>query len=397
MTERLVITGMGAITPIGIGIDEYWNNLLAGHCGIEEIEGCDLEVKIAAQSKAFKATDFMPRKKASEMNTLLQMALVAATEAVDMSGIEHDSDRIGSVIGTALNGFNTITATQKKYDSSAFKRSDPRLLTKALGNIASCHISAEFGFKGPAMTVSTACASGGDAVTLAAMFIRSGMADAMVVSGAECGVDEILMQSLVMTKAISPTGSRPFDKSRDGFVIGEGAGAMVIETESHAKARGAKIIAVLAGWGNNSDGYNVVAPDPSGEGEMRCMRQALETAGIEASKVGYINAHGTSTVKGDEVELYSIGQIFDNSTMVGSTKGATGHMMGGGGITEIITCIKAVETGIIPPTTGLKDPMTDEINLVMETPVEKDIEYAMSNAFGFGCQNSSVIVGKYNE
>ena len=245
------------------------------------------------------------------------------------------------------------------------------------------------------MTVNTACASGGDAIALAAMMLITGQADAIIAVGGECAVDEVLAQSLISAQALSTTGSRPFDKSRDGFVIGEGGGAVVIETEAHALARGADILAVLAGWGNNNDAYHEVSPRPDGEGEMRCMRQAIETAGITASDIGYINAHGTATIKGDEAEVLSVKEMFGRDVIVGSTKGATGHMMGAGGITEVITCIKAIETGIIPPTLNLKDPMSEDICFACETPVKADIEYAMSNAFGFGGQNSSIIVGKY--
>ena len=398
MKERLVITGMGAVTPIGTGVEQYWNNLIDGRSGIGEIEGINTEhmaVKIAAQAREFNPSDFMPRKKAGEMDRFMQMAFAAADEAIKSSGIEIEPFRTGITIGTALDGFCTITSTQKKYETSSIKKVTPRFLAKALGNICGCHIAMANNIKGPSMTVNTACASGGDAIALAAMMILSGQADAMIAAGGECAIDEVLAQSLISAQALSATGSRPFDRSRDGFVIGEGGGAVVIETESHALARGAGILAVLAGWGNNNDAYHEVSPRPDGEGEIRCMKQALETAGISASDIGYINAHGTATVKGDEAEVLSVKELLGKNAVVGSTKGATGHMMGAGGITEVITCIKAIETGIIPPTLNLKDPMSDDICFAGESPLHRDIDYAMSNAFGFGGQNSSIIVGKY--
>ncbi len=398
MKERLVITGMGAVTPIGTGVEQYWNSLIDGRSGIGEIEGINTEhmaVKIAAQAREFNPSDFMPRKKAGEMDRFMQMAFAAADEAIKSGKIEIDPFRTGITIGTALDGFCTITSTQKKYEASSIKKVTPRFLAKALGNICGCHIAMANNIKGPSMTVNTACASGGDAIALAAMMILSGQADAMIAAGGECAIDEVLAQSLISAQALSATGSRPFDRSRDGFVIGEGGGAVVIETESHALARGADILAVLAGWGNNNDAYHEVSPRPDGEGEIRCMKQALETAGISASDIGYINAHGTATVKGDEAEVLSVKELFGKNTVVGSTKGATGHMMGAGGITEVITCIKAIGTGIIPPTLNLKDPMSDDICFAGESPLHKDIDYAMSNAFGFGGQNSSIIVGKY--
>ncbi len=400
MKERLVITGMGAVTPIGTGVEQYWNNLVDGRSGIGEIEGINTEhmaVKIAAQAREFNPSDFMPRKKAGEMDRFMQMAFAAADEAIKSSRIEIEPFRTGITIGTALDGFCTITSTQKKYETSSIKKVTPRFLAKALGNICGCHIAMANSIKGPSMTVNTACASGGDAIALAAMMILSGQADAMIAAGGECAIDEVLAQSLISAQALSATGSRPFDRSRDGFVIGEGGGAVVIETESHALARGADILAVLAGWGNNNDAYHEVSPRPDGEGEIRCMKQALETAGISASDIGYINAHGTATVKGDEAEVLSVKKLFGKSAVVGSTKGATGHMMGAGGITEVITCVRAIETGIIPPTLNLKDPVSDDICFAGESPLHRDIDYAMSNAFGFGGQNSSIIVGRYKQ
>lgn len=393
MTDKLVITGMGAVTPIGIGVDKYWENLIAGKCGIKKIPGWNLDIDIAATCDDFDPTDFMPKKLASSMSRFIQFAYAAAGEAISQSGLADDSDRVGTTVGTAMDGFDYITASQKKYMEDPHKRTDPRLLTKTLGNICACHVAMAHKFTGPSLTVNTACASGGDAIATAAMLIRSGACDSVVTMGAESPVDEILMLSLLETKALSPTGSRPFDVSRDGFVVGEGGGALVIEREETALARGAKILCELKGWGNTSDGYNVVAPMPEGIGEKKCVRNALKMAGLEPEDIGYVNAHGTSTTKGDEVEVLTVSEIFGKNVLVGSTKGATGHMMGAGGVTEVIACIKAVETGILPPTLGLTEPMSDAVRFVTET-TKLDIDNAMSNAFGFGGQNSCIIVGR---
>ena len=405
MSKKLVITGMGAVTPIGIGVDNYWENLIAGETGIDYITGLDIEelpVKFAGQVKDFNPKDYMPRKLSSEMDRFMQMAYVAAGQALE--GYEMDPYRTGITVGTALNGICTITETERAYESSPFKKVGPRCLPKSLGNVCASQIAIANDSHGPSMTLNTACASGGDAIALAAMMINAGKADAMVVVGAESGIDPILIQSLYSAQALSTRNddpkkaSRPFDVNRDGFVFGEGAGALLIETEEHAKARGAKIYAELAGCGNNTDAYHPVTPRPDGEGEILCMKEAMEMAGIKPSDIGYINTHGTSTHKGDIVETNAVKELFGEAAyelVLNSTKGATGHMMGAGGITEVITCIKAIETGIIPATLNLeeKDPECD-LNYV-SVNTEKEINYAMSNAFGFGGQNSSIIVGRY--
>ena len=405
MSKKLVITGMGAVTPIGIGVDNYWENLIAGETGIDYITGLDIEelpVKFAGQVKDFNPKDYMPRKLSSEMDRFMQMAYVAAGQALE--GYEMDPYRTGITVGTALNGICTITETERAYESSPFKKVGPRFLPKSLGNVCASQIAIANDIHGPSMTLNTACASGGDAIALAAMMINAGKADAMVVVGAESGIDPILIQSLYSAQALSTRNddpkkaSRPFDVNRDGFVFGEGAGALLIETEEHAKARGAKIYAELAGCGNNTDAYHPVTPRPDGEGEILCMKEAMEMAGIKPSDIGYINTHGTSTHKGDIVETNAVKELFGEAAyelVLNSTKGATGHMMGAGGITEVITCIKAIETGIIPATLNLeeKDPECD-LNYV-SVNTEKEINYAMSNACGFGGQNSIIIVGRY--
>ena len=404
--KKLVITGMGAVTPIGIGVEEYWENLLAGKTGIDLIEDSEFEevpIRFAGQVKNFNPKDYMPGKLAGQLDRFMQLAYVAAGEAISHCCGLGDPYRTGITVGTALNGFGTITETEKTYVEAKIKKVGPRFLPKALGNVCASQLAIAHDIHGPSMTLNTACASGGDAITLAATLIQAGMADVMVAVGAESALKPLLFQSLASAQALSPNNDnpqqacRPFDADRDGFVSGEGAGAIVIETEEHARARGAKVHAYLAGWGNNTDAYHPVTPRPDGEGEILCMQQAIEIAGIKPEEIGYINAHGTATIKGDICETEAVKKVFgeDTDVLVNSTKAATGHMMGAGGVTEVITCIKAMNEGIVPGTLNLdnKDPKCD-LNYVAENTEAADLKYAMSNAFGFGGQNSSIIVGK---
>lgn len=408
MKKKLVITGMGALTPIGIGVDAYWENLRAGRTGIDFITSVDTEelpVKFAGEVRDFSPKDFMPRKLSGEMDRFMQMAFAAASMAIEMAGGIVHPYRTGITVGTALNGLKAITETERSYSKSTFKRVGPRFLPKSLGNVCASQIAIANDIHGPSMTLNTACASGGDAISLAAMFIESGMADVMVAVGAESATEPILIQSLAGAQALSANNEdpahacRPFDSDRDGFVLGEGAGCLVIETEEHAKARGAVIYAELCGFGNNTDAYHPVTPRPDGEGEILAMKQALEMAGLAPEDIGYINAHGTATIKGDIVENAAVKETFGDhagNIFINSTKSATGHMMGAGGITEVITCIKTIESGIVTPTLNLvnKDPQCD-LNYVSQLQEGCHIRYAMSNAFGFGGQNSSIIVGEY--
>lgn len=406
--EKIVITGMGAVTPIGIGVENYWQNLIKGECGIDMINSFDtseLAVKIAGEVKDFNPGDYMPKDVVRKTDAFMQYAYIAAEEALKQSELEIEPERTGIIMGTAMSGISTIAFTQEALDSASHKKVGPRFIPKILGNIAAANISIAHNIQGPSYTISTACSSGGDAINQAAMLIHLGKADAMFAVGAESAHCPIFIYSLANAKALSRNNenpkqaSRPFDEKRDGFVIGEGGGALVLESESHAKARGAKIIGELLACGNTSDAYHVTAPHPEGRGAIACMKQALAEAGLGTDQIGYINAHGTSTPKGDEVETHAVKEVFgDKAPLVSSTKGATGHMMGAGGITEVIACIKAVETGIIPPTINLENPIPDcGLDFVPNEARKADINYAMSNAFGFGGQNSSVIVGRYTE
>lgn len=405
--KKIVVTGMGAVTPVGIGVDAFWKNITAGVSGIDTIKTFDpseLAVQIAGEIKDFVPSDYLPKDLVRKTDPFMQYAYIAAEEAIKQSNLKIEPERTGITMGTAMSGVATTAFTQDALSGASHKKVGPRFIPKILGNIAAANIAIDYNIQGPSFTVSTACSSGGDAINTACMCIQAGKADVMLAVGAESVLCPLVIYSLANAKALSrrndtpQTASRPFDISRDGFVIGEGGGALVLETEEHALARGAKIFAEITGCGNTNDAYHVTAPHPEGRGAIACMKQAVADAGLSPSDIGYINAHGTATNKGDSVEVASIKAVFgENLPFVSSTKGATGHMMGAGGITEAIACIKTIETGVIPPTINLNevDPECDGIDFVANTAKNAKIDYAMSNAFGFGGQNSSIIVGRY--
>ncbi len=418
--NNLVITGLGAVTPIGIGVDEYWQGILDQKCGINHIsrfQDKNMPITIAGEVKGFDPQDYMPAKLARETGLFIQYAYASAKEAIEQSGIniEAESERTGIVMATALSGTSIIADTQYAYSVDDKKKVSPRFLPKILGNLGAAQIAISYGIHGPSFTVSTACSSGGDAICIAAMLLKSGEADVMLVVSGESSHCPIIMSTLAQAKALSKnpdplTACRPFDADRDGFVMGEGGGAIILETEEHARQRNANILCSLAGYGNNTDGYHVTAPRPDGSGAVSCMKSALAKAGMKPEDIGYINTHGTSTPVGDPVEVAAIKTLYgwENKELpmpeylkskippVSSTKGNTGHLMGAGGITEVIACIKAIETGILPPTLNYHtpDPACD-LDFIPEGPRKAAISAAMSNALGFGGQNSSIIVKKY--
>ena len=424
--KKIVITGMGAVTPIGSGVEEYWNNLIAGACGIDKIrqfDATDLAVRIAAEVHSFDLQKYMPKKMIHETDAFTQYAYVAAAEALAMAGkkdgersgenarmsgdpdgsagigLPADPDQTGIVMGTAMAGVATTAATQEILTNAVHKNVGPRFVPRILGNIAAAQIAIAHGITGHSVTLSTACASGGDAVSAAAMLLQADEADAILAVGAESILCPLVIYSLANAHTLSrmnddPQHScRPFDAHRSGFVIGEGGGALVLETEENALARGATIYAELAGWANNNEAYHVIKPNPDGVSSIKCMRKALFRAGLSPQDIDYINAHGTGTKLGDEAELNALGQLFEGSA-ISSTKGATGHMMGAGGITEAIACIQAIRKGIVPPTLNLEDCDSD-LDLVRGESRKMTVDTAMTNAFGFGGQNSSLIFRRY--
>ena len=410
MNEKIVVTGMGAVTPVGIGVDSFWNNLNRGICGIDRIssfDASDLAVQIAAEVRDFKPEEYLPGKLIRETDAFTQYAFAAAKEALYEAGlVEMESgsakmnlvpDRCGIVMGTAMAGIDTIAATQEILTNAVHKNVGPRFVPRILGNIAAAQIAIEYGITGPSYTLSTACASGGDAIGTSAMLLLAGEADVCLAVGADSTLCPLVIYSLANAQALSRENSkpakacRPFDRGAKGFVMGEGGGAMVLETESHAKARGARIYAELAGWANNNDAWHVTKPLDEGLKAAECMKKALVKSGLSPDEIGYINAHGTGTLKGDEAEAKAMESVFSGKgPAISSTKAATGHMMGGGGITEAIVCIKAIETGTLPPTLNLEEPISG-LDFIAETRTGVKVDAAMSNAFGFGGQNSTII------
>lgn len=404
MKEKIVVTGMGAVTPVGIGVESYWENLIAGACGVSRIssfDASDLAVQIAAEVKDFHPEDYLPGKLIRETDAFTQYAFVAAKEALTDAGLvnieDTDTSRFGIVMGTAMSGIDTIAATQEILTNAVHKNVGPRFVPRILGNIAAAQIAIEYGITGPSYTISTACASGGDAIGMGAMLLLSGEAEVTLAVGADSTLCPLVIYSLANAQALSrenedpQSACRPFDKTAKGFVMGEGGGALVLETESHAKRRGARIYAELAGWANNNDAWHVTRPPEDGVHSAACMNSAMKRAGLTAEEIGYVNGHGTGAVKSDLAEAEAMESVFGaNRPYISGTKAATGHMMGGGGVTEAIACIKAIETGVLPPTRNLTDPVK-ELNFVTETIEGVQIQAAMSNAFGFGGQNSTII------
>lgn len=400
--SKLVVTGMGAVTPIGCGVESYWKNLIDGACGIDRISRFDadmLAVKIAAEVKDFDVAAYMPKKVIHETDAFTQYAYVAAKEALGDS-LPAAPDRVGIVMGTAMAGVSTTAETQEILTNAVHKNVGPKVVPRVLGNIAAAQIAIAYGIYGPSSTISTACASGGDAVSMAAMMIHAGEADAVLAVGSESILCPLVIYSLANAHTLSRSNDdplhacRPFDADRNGFVIGEGGGALVIETEEHAKERGATIYAELAGWANNNDAYHVIKPDPKGTMSANCMRMAMSRAGIEPAEVDYINAHGTGTKLGDSAELKALESVFEGCRpAVSSIKGATGHVMGGGGLIEAIACIQAINNNMVPVNLNLEKADAD-MDFVTGESRSQEVNIAMSNAFGFGGQNSSLIFRK---
>ena len=403
--SRIAITGMGAVTPVGTGVGEFWRSLVSGRCGIGVLDRFtdeDIPVRVAALVRGFDAGLYMPGKLAKDSSRFSQYAFAAAAEALGQSGLDTASEagRTGITMGTAMAGVVDIAATQEEMTRSGESKVSPRFVPKTLGNIAAAQIAIEYGLTGPSITVSTACSSGGDAIKLAMMLLCSGEADAMVAVGADSIICPLVTSSLSMARALSRetdpmAACRPFDVRRNGFVMGEGGGALVLETEEHARARGAAILGYVLSAASNNDAYHITSPAPDGRGARACMREALRQAGLGPEDIGYINAHGTSTPVGDGIEAAAIREVFGACTpAVSSTKAATGHMMGAGGITEVISCVLACREGVLPATIGTSelDPACEGVDIITAEARKCSVRTAMSNAFGFGGQNSSIIV-----
>ena len=411
--KRVVITGLGALTPIGNSIDEYWTSLLNGVSGaapITHFDASKFKTQFACEVKNFDVLDHIDRKEARKLDQFSQYAMVAATEAMNDSGLNVDAlnlDKAGVIWGSGIGGLKTFQEECFAFNQGdGTPRFNPFFIPKMIVDIVAGHISIKYGFRGPNFVTVSACASASNAMIDAFNYIRLGKADVVVSGGSEAGVNEAGMGGFNALKALSTnnenpkTASRPFDKDRDGFVLGEGAGAVILEEYEHAKARGAKIYAEVLGGGLTADAHHITAPHPEGIGAANVMKFALEEAGLSTSEIDYINVHGTSTPLGDIAETKAIKSIFGDDAYklnIGSTKSMTGHLLGAAGAIEAIACIKAVENDIVPPTINFEteDPEIDYgLNFTFHKAQKREVRAALSNTFGFGGHNTSIIFSK---
>ncbi|KZD11947.1 beta-ketoacyl-ACP synthase II [Oceanibaculum pacificum] len=415
--RRVVVTGMGLVTPLGSGVERTWQRLIAGQSGIvgiEHFDVSDLPAKIAgvvpqgpSSEGGFTADEWVSTKDQRKMDRFILYAIAAATQAVENSGVSPQSDeereRIGVMIGSGIGGLETIYHGSITLKEQGPRRITPFFIPAALINLASGHVSIKYGFKGPNHAPVTACSTGAHAIGDAARLIMFGDADVMVAGGAEAAVSRIGIAGFSAARALSTgyndtpeRGSRPWDEGRDGFVMGEGAGIVVLEEYEHAKQRGATIYAELIGYGMSGDAYHITAPAEDGNGGFRAMRNALRNAKISVDQIDYVNAHGTSTPLGDEIELGAVKRLFGDHAgkiAMSSTKSAIGHLLGAAGSVEAIFCIMAMRDGIVPPTLNLENPSPTcaGVDLVPIKAKEKKVRVALSNSFGFGGTNASLI------
>lgn len=412
--KRVVVTGLGALTPIGNTVSEYWNGLITGKSGagpITRYDATHFKTKFACEVKNFDVTQFMDKKEARKMDAFTQYAVVVADEAIEDSGLllqPINPDRIGVIWGSGIGGLTTFFQEVVDFArGDGTPRFSPFFIPKMIIDIASGYISIKHGFRGPNYATVSACATSTHAIIDSFNLIRLGKADAIVTGGSEACVNEPAMGGFNNMKALSErndspeTASRPFDKDRDGFVLGEGGAGLILEELEHAKARGAKIYAELVGGGMTADAYHITAPHPEGLGAMNVMKMALEDAEMSATDIDYINVHGTSTPLGDIAETKAIMQVFGEQAFklnISSTKSMTGHLLGGAGAIEAVASILAVREGIIPPTINhfTDDPdINPNLNLTFNTAQKRDVRAALSNTFGFGGHNASVIFKRY--
>lgn len=406
--RRVVVTGLGMLTPVGNSVEQSWSAVQSGQSGISTIEHFDTEkfsVKFAGLIKDFNAEDYMPRKEARKMDAFIQYGVAAAEQAFTDSGLvvtDDNAERIGVAIGSGIGGITTIESNVRSFEKSGPRKISPFFVPSTIINMISGHVSINKGLKGPNIAVTTACTTGTHSIGLAARMIQYGDADVMFAGGAEKASSELGMGGFASARALSTrndspeTASRPWDESRDGFVLGDGSGVLVLEEYEHAKARGAKIYAEFAGFGMSGDAYHMTAPPESGAGAALSMKNAIKDARIDATDIQYINAHGTSTPTGDIAETQAVKGIWgddSNKVMMSSTKSMTGHLLGAAGAIEAIFSVLALRDQLAPPTINLKNPSEGcDLDYVTDGKARAaNIEYALSNSFGFGGTNGTLI------
>ncbi len=410
MERRVVITGLGAITPIGNNVEEFWKGIKEGKCGIDEITAFDTtgyKVHLAGEIKGYKAEDYFDRREAKRMDKFSQYAIIAAREAWKDSGLDKEKEnmgRVGVILGSGIGGLETIEKDNRALVEKGPDRVSPMYIPMCIGNMAAGNVAIELGAKGESISMVTACASGTHCIGESFRMIKHGYQDIVVAGGTEAPITPSGIAGFSNIKALTQVtdknrASIPFDKERSGFVMGEGSGIVILEELEHAKARGAKIYAEIVGYGATSDAYHITSPAPGGEGGARAMKVAMEEAGIKPEEVTYINAHGTSTHLNDSCETSAIKTAFGESAkkvMVSSTKGNTGHLLGAAGGVEAVICAKSVEQGFVPATINYKVPDEEcDLDIVPNEGRNVDVKYAMSNSLGFGGHNASILLKKY--
>lgn len=409
--KRVVITGLGAVTPIGLGREEFWNNLIEGKSGIGYVTRFDTsnhDTKIAAEVKDFDPSLYMNKKEAKRMDLFSQYAIAATKMAFEDGNIQLeniDLEQVGTIIGSGIGGIQTLEVEKEKMDEKGPGRISPLFIPMMISNMAAGQVSMTYGLKGSSMTITTACASATHAIGEAFRMIKSGYMNMAVTGGTESSITPLSMAGFISMKALStnnenPQGaSRPFDKNRDGFVMGEGSGIIILEELEHALNRGAKIYAEIIGYGSTSDAFHITQPDPEAKGASRAMGQAITEGGISKEDVGYINAHGTSTYYNDKLETLAIKNLFGDHAKninISSTKSMTGHLLGAAGGVEAIATALAIYNEIVPPTINYETPDEEcDLNYTPNTAVKRSIQCALSNSLGFGGHNASILLKKY--
>ena len=409
--EKIVITGLGVLAPNGNNVNEYWSSLVKGKSGISPItyfDSSNHRVKIAGELRGFNPENVLDPKELRKLDPFSTYALVATNEAVLMSGLDSeklDLDRIGVTIGTGVGGIQTLEEQHSNIENKGARRVSPQFVPKMISNIAGGHLSIKWGFRGPNQTVTSACASATDAIGMAMRLIMSGDADVMITGGTEASITPLTIAGFANMKALSQNNdnpeeaSRPFELSRDGFVLGEGSGMIVIEKESHALNRGANILAELAGYGATDDAFHITQPSIGGIGALKAMERAILDAKLNLDEIDYINAHGTSTPFNDKNESAAIKTLFkehSNNLKVSSTKSMTGHLLGAAGGIEAVAAVKTIMEQVIPPTINYKDPDPEcTLDYVPNISQEHNVNAILSNTFGFGGHNAVICIRKY--
>ncbi len=411
MNHRVVITGLGAVTPIGNNVSEFWDGITKGRSGgapITHFDPCDHTTKFACEVKNFDIKDFIHPRDAKRMDPFCHYAVAAANEALQQAGVNQEScdkDRVGVIVGSGIGGILIFENQTRELVENGPRRISPFFIPTMIADIAAGHISIIHQLRGPNYATTSACATGSHAIGAAIRHLQFGDADVMLAGGTEGAITALGVAGFNAMKAIStrnddPAGaSRPFDLDRDGFIMGEGSGMLVLETLEHARKRGVEIFGEITGMGFSADAHHITAPAPGGEGAVRAIHRALETAGLNPEDIDYVNAHGTSTLYNDKTETEAIKTVFGDNAhkiSVSSTKSMTGHLLGAAGAVESIVCTLAIKNGIVPPTINYHTPDPEcDLDITPNEPKEKKIRHALNNAFGFGGHNASLLISAF--